>query len=49
MMPDEQFLMDAERANIDVNALSGSHLENLFREFLHASPDMKREFIALVR
>jgi tripartite-type tricarboxylate transporter receptor subunit TctC len=49
MMQDEQFLMDAERANIDVNALSGSRLENLFREFLHSSPEMKREFIALVR
>jgi hypothetical protein len=49
MAQDEQFLADAEKANIEVNPLSGVALENEFRDFLHASPEMKQEFSALVR
>ena len=49
MTQDEQFLIDAKKASIDVNPLSGGDLENLFRDFLHSSPEMKQEFSVLVR
>ncbi len=49
MARDEQFLMDAERTDIDVNPLTGSALEKLFRDFLHSSPELRQAFSALVR
>jgi tripartite-type tricarboxylate transporter receptor subunit TctC len=49
MAQDEQFLMDAEKADIDVNPLTGGDLENLLRDFLHSSPELRQAFSALVR
>ena len=49
MAQDEQFLMDATKADIDVNPLTGTELESLFRDFLHSSPELRQAFSALVR
>ena len=49
MAADPQFLADAERSHMEVGTFSGPDLAQMFREFLAAPPEAKKEFAALVQ